>query len=93
MTKSLIIITKHCPNFTNLNFSPHLPPPPNLLMYQSSTRAHCVPKIPVQTQVVPRCLLCRPIFTLDVGAFPRKRKRGNGDAGKVQGERRVLSRS
>ena len=58
--KSLIVITKNCPSFTNLNFSPHLPPPPNLLIYQSSTRAHCLPKIPVQNQALPTC--CGPKF-------------------------------
>ena len=62
--KSLIVITKHCPNFTNLNFSLHLPPPPNLLIYQSSTRTHCVTKIPVQNQAVPTCSHCGPIFYL-----------------------------
>ena len=60
--KFLIVITKHCPNFTNLNFSPHFPPPPNLIIYQSSTRTHCVLKIPVQNQAVPTCSLCGPIF-------------------------------
>ena len=61
---SLIVISKHCPKFTNLNISPHLPPPPNLLIYQSSTRTHCVPTIPVQSQAVPTCSLCGPIFML-----------------------------
>ena len=57
-----LVITKDCPNFTNLNFSPHLPPPPNLLIYQSFTHTHCVPKISVQSQAVPTCSFCGPMF-------------------------------
>ena len=67
--KSLIATTKHRPKFTNLNFSPHLPPPPNLLIYQSSTRTHCVPKIPVQTQAIPTCRFADLFFINDIIFF------------------------